>query len=196
MGAVTVDPPITKTVKVTRPFYNVVMVLKDAATGKVLRVVQSHNRVVDDGTLYYAQRGANETPTYTFNAGKLALASSYLVTEASGTTQTLGRLTFGSGTSGIRNFDSTYPKTNDSDTDNTGAGVRVVTYRRTYATSEANFTIKALGICRNGATTNPAAAASLRKILNYLTFATAEQITKTSSQTLKVFVNHTFSGPA
>lgn len=185
----------TKKVTIRRPAVNVVMVLRDAETGKVLRIVESHNRVVDEGTKYYAQRGANETPTYTFNAGKLALASSYRDTEASGTAQTLNRLVFTSGTSGIRNFDSTYPKTNDSDTDNTGAGVRTITYRRTYTTSEANFLIKALGICRNGATTNPAAASALRKILNYLTFSAAEQITKTSSQTLKVFVNHTFSGP-
>lgn len=185
----------TKKVSVRHPVANVVMVLKDAETGKVLRVVESHNRVVAEGTKYYAQRGANETPTYTFNAGKLALASSYRVTEASGTAQTLNSLVFTSGTSGIRAFDSTYPKTNDSDTDNTGAGTSVATYRRTYTTSEANFTIKALAICRAGATTNPAAASALRKILNYLTFSAAEQITKTSSQTLKVFVNHTFSGP-
>lgn len=172
---------------------NVLLILKDAATGRVEKVVEAHNLVTNDGAQFYAKKGAGETPTYTFNAGKLALASSYKGTESA--TRTLGFLTFGSAnTSGIRNFDAGYPKTNDSDTDNTGAGVRVVTYRRTYTTSEANFTIKALGICRNGATTNPAAAASLRVLLNYLTLATSERITKTSSQTLKVFVNHSFAG--
>lgn len=171
---------------------NVLLILKDARTGQVQKVVHAHNKVTNDGLQFYAKKGVGETPTYTFNAGKIALASSYKSVET--VTATLGLLTFGSAnTSGIQNFDSGYPKTNDSDTDNTGAGVRVATYRCTYATADANFTIKALAICRNGATTNPAASASLRKILNYLTLATAERITKTSSQTLKVFVNHSFA---
>jgi hypothetical protein len=173
---------------------NVLLILKDAATGRVEKTVFAENKVTNDGLEYYAESGTNSVPTYTFWAGKLALASSYQTLEASGgATATLNMLIFTSGTSGIRNFDSGYPKTNDTDSDNTGAGVRVATYRRTYSTSQANFTIKALGICRNGATTNPAASATLRKILNYLTLATAERITKTSSQTLKVFVNHTFA---
>jgi hypothetical protein len=186
-------PPKPPKVQVThRRVPNVILVLKDAATGRVERVVESHNIITNDGAEYYAENGTNSVPTYTFFKGKLALASSYKAAEVA--TATLGLLTFGSGTSGIRNFDSGYPKTNDSDTDNTGAGVRVATYRRTYTTAEANFTIKALAICRNGATTNPAASATLRKILNYITLSAAQQITKTSSQTLKAFVNHTFSG--
>jgi hypothetical protein len=171
---------------------NVIFVLQDAATGRVERVVRGANIVTNDGAQYYAQRGANATPTYTFNAGRLALASSYNATEA--VTRTLNNLIFTSGTTGIKTFDSGYPKTNDTDSDNTGSGVRVVTYRRTYATSEANFTIKALGIVRAGWTTNPSGSASLRKILNYLTLSAAQQITKTSSQTLKVFVNHSYTG--
>jgi hypothetical protein len=170
---------------------NVVLLLKDAKTGRVERVVEAHNLVTNDGAQYYAERGAAQTPLYTFNLGRFALASSFKFTEAA--TRTLNDLVF-STLSGIKTFDSGYPKTNDTDTDNTGAGVRVVTYRRTYATTQANFTIKALAVCRAGFTTNPASSASLRKILNYLTLSVAEQITKTSSQTLKAFINHTFAG--
>lgn len=172
---------------------NVLFLLQDAVTGRVERVVEVHNRVTTTGAEYYAERGAAETPTYTFNAGKLAIAASYRQTEAA--ERTLNDLVF-STLSGIQNFDATYPKTSDSDTDNTGAGALVATYRRTYSTSQGNFTIKALGIARQGYSTNPADAASLRKILNFVTLSVAQQITKTSSQTLKVFVNHTMSNPA
>lgn len=170
---------------------NVLLVLQDAATGRVEKIVHAKNLVTNDGAEYYAEQGANETPTYTFYAGKLALASSYKFVE--NPARTLNDLVF-STLSGIQSFDATYPKTSDSDVDNTGSGVRVATYRRTYTTAQANFTIKALAIARNGATTNPAASASLRKILNYVTFSVAQQITKTASQTLKAFVNHTFVG--
>ncbi len=171
---------------------NVLLVLQDAATGRVEKIVHAKNLVTNDGAKYYAQKGANETPTYTFNLGKLALASSYLAAEVA--TATLGLLTFSTLT-GIKTFDSGYPKTTDPDTDNTGSGVRVVTFRRTYTTAQANFTIKALAITRPVYTLNTSNANSLaRKILNYLTLSVAQQITKTSSQTLKAFVNHSFAG--
>lgn len=171
---------------------NVILMLQDAATGQVQQIVEAANLVTNEGAEYYAERGAPDASvTYTFNKGKLALAFSYRSTEAA--TRTLNDLVFTT-LSGIQSFDSTYPKTTDSDTDNTGSGVRVVTYRRTYTTSQGNFAIKALGIARHNYTTNPAGSASLRKVLTYITLATAQRITKTSSQTLKVFVNHTFAG--
>lgn len=175
-----------------RVLTNVILILQDADTGKTLRVVEAHNAVTLAGGEYYAERGAAETPTYTFNAGKMALASSYRQAESVSVARTVNDLVFTT-LSGVQVFDGGYPKTTDSDTDNTGSGVRVITYRRTYTTSQGNFTIKALGIGRNGFTTNPASSASLRVLLNYVTLSVAQQITKTSSQTLKVFVNHTMS---
>lgn len=184
-------PKVVVTHRPLKKKENVLLILQDAATGRVEKVVQAANIVTNDGAEYYAEKGAGETPTYTFNLGRFALASSYRSTEA--VTRTLNDLVF-STLSGIQAFDSTYPKTNDTDSDNTGSGVRVVTYRRTYTTAQANFTIKALAICRAGYTTNGASSASLRKILNYLTLSAAQQITKTSSQTLKAFANHSFQG--
>jgi len=183
-----------KTVTVTRrPMRaNVLLVLQDATTGKTLKTVHAKNIVTTDGATYYAQMGAGETPTYTFYTGNLALASSYLAAETP--SATLGLLTF-STLSGIQAFASTYPTTNDQDSDNTGAGTNVVTYHHLYTTTQANFTIKALAITRSSYTIETSVANnSLRKILNYLTLSTAQQITKTSSQVLKVFVNHSFSG--
>lgn len=173
-----------------------ILLLQDAETGRVEKIVSAQNKVTNDGAEYYAKRAALVSSAssgfYTFSKGKIALASSYKSNESA--TATIGFMTFGGGTTGIQSFDSGYPTVSDSDTDNTGSGVRVVTYRRTYTTAQGNFTIKALGIVRNGWITNQAGQASLRKILNFVTLAASEQITKTSSQTLKVFCNHTFAG--
>lgn len=171
---------------------NVLLVLQDAATGKTIRTVHAKNVVTNDGAEYYAERGAGETPTYSFGNGKLALASSYLAAETP--SATLGLLTF-STVSGIQSFTAGYPTTSDADSDNTGSGARVVSYHRLYTTTQGNFTIKALAVVRNDYTlSTDVASNSLRKILNYLTLSAAQQITKTSSQVLKVFVNHSFSG--
>jgi len=168
---------------------NVLLVLQDAATGRVEKVVEAKNIVTTSGNQYYAEKSAGQTPAMTFNKGKLTIASSYKSTETN--TRTYGDFvltTF----NGTQSFDSGYPKTSDTDTDNTGSGATVVTYRRTYTTSQGNITIKALGVSRFGATTT--AAVSLRKLLNYITLSSAQFVTKTSSQTLKAFINHTFLG--
>lgn len=179
---------VTVTHKPATSKMNVLLVLQDAATGRVERVVEGHNVVTLKGDQYYAEKGANQTPAWTFNLGRFIIAQSYKGTAS--TTKTYGDFVFTT-FSGIKTFDSGYPKTNDTDTDNTGSGVRVVTWRRTYTTAQGNFTIKALGIGRAGATTT--AAVSLRFLLNFITLTTAQRVTKTSSQTLKAFVNHSFS---
>lgn len=170
----------------------VVIVTKDATTGRVLqRVELAPNIVTNEGDKYYAQRGAAATPTYTFNAGMMVVAKSYTV--AATKVATFGRFVGLTTTySGRKTFDSGYPKTADTDTDNTGRTADAVTYKRTYTTSEANYTIKALGICRRNATT--AATSASKVLLSYKTLSAAQQVTKTSSQTLVVYINHTFNG--
>lgn len=170
----------------------VILVLKDAATGKVLmRRELEPNIVTNEGDKYYAQRGAASTPTYTFNRGMLVVGGPGGV--AATKVATFGRFTrMGSTYTGRQSFDSGYPKTNDSDTDNTGRTADAVTYKRTYSTSQANYTVQALGVCRLRATS--AAAAGSRVLLSYKTLSVAQQVVKTSSQTLVVYVNHLFNG--
>ena len=67
-----------------------------------------------------------------------------------------------------------------------------VTYKRTYTTAQANYTIKAVGISQLNATT--AAAAGTRELASYKTLSSAQQVVKTSSQTLTAYINHTFNG--
>jgi hypothetical protein len=172
---------------------SVLLVLKEAATGKVVRVVDAGpNIVTNAGDLYYAQRGAVETPTYTFNKGMLVVAKSYTVAAAK--TCTFGRLVLQQTMSaatyyGRQSFASGYPKTADSDTDNTQRTADGVTYKRIYTTSQANGTIKAVAVCRhNGATS------SNGQLLNFKTLSAAQTVVKTSSLTLTVYITHVFTG--
>ena len=83
-------------------------------------------------------------------------------------------------------FDSNYPKTADADSDNTGAGVDVVTYLTSWTTSDFNAT----GI-KGGAIHENASPVNATKLLTHFTISSFD---KTSSDTLKVFVNHTMNG--
>jgi hypothetical protein len=171
----------------------IIAVTKDAATGRVLHVLDiGPNIVTDVGDRYYAQRGAVEAVTHTFNIGHMVVAKSYRVTLANGAknTATFGRFVgFNPTYTGRDSFAAGYPKTADSDTDNTGRTIDAVTYKKVYSTSQANYTIRALGICKKSAVTS-----SSSQLLSYKTLTVAQYIQKTSSMTLTVYINHTFLG--
>lgn len=178
--------------EITRVKETIVLVEKDAKTGKTLRVQEiGPNIVTDVGDVYYAQRGAGGAVTYTFSVGEFVVAKSYTRTVAvHGKTCTFGRFVgFNPTYTGQKAFESTYPKANDSDADNTGKGTKVVTYKVIYGTGEANYTIRAIGICRNAAATN-----SNGQLLSYKTLTAAQRVTKTSSITLTAYLNHSFLG--
>jgi hypothetical protein len=145
------------------------------------RVIPGLNIVTNDGDQYYAQMACGETPTDDFDGGSggLRLGSSNTAPTKTDTDVT----TFLSGTGHA--LDATYEKTNDGDSDNTGAGVDVVTWRFSYATGEGN----ASGI-QEGAIVD--SISSPTAALTHFLFAAS--FNKTSSDTLKVFVNHTMNG--
>ena len=158
---------------------NVVVVLENAHTGKK-RVFKAKNLVTDAGDLHYAEHGAHASPTNVF--GIFELATGHTAVPAKG--QNRSNIT-GYVTGSQKAMTATYPKVNDVDSDNTGAGVDIVTYLVSYLTSEAN----------NGAITEviitnvtPGASEPI------LTHADLTSFAKTSSDTLKVFVNHTLTG--
>jgi hypothetical protein len=162
----------------------VTAVLENVFTGEK-RVFETENLVTTAGDLYYAQRSANETPTnFTSGAtfdGIMELYESDSGAVAEGNDRSdLGTIV-GSG----KAMDGTYPKTNDGDSDNTGSGTTVVTYLVSFTTGEVNGDIADVII------TNPSPGAS-EPILMHAEFGAA--FTKTSSDTLKVFVNHTLAG--
>ena len=87
-----------------------------------------------------------------------------------------------------------YPRTTDPDADNTGGAVDQVTWSYNWATGDFNTTsISDLtGGCILDRANNSAYAASTNKLLTHFDFASAFE--KTASDTLKIFVNHTFEG--
>ena len=75
---------------------------------------------------------------------------------------------------------------NDGDSDNTGAGTDIITYKVSYTTAEAN-----LADITDGILTNPSPGAS-EPVITHFEFTAS--FTKTSADTLKVFINHRMNG--
>lgn len=155
----------------------VVAVLENVKTGKK-RVFKSKNIVCTTGEIYYAERGAGASPTNAFGIFELGTAGN---APAAGSTRVDVTSKVASSQ---KAHDSTYPKANDGDSDNTGAGVDVTSYRVSYTTGEAN----SAGINRV-IITNASPGAS-EPLLMYAEFTA---FTKTSADTLKMFVNHQFA---
>jgi hypothetical protein len=145
-------------------------------------VIPGVNIVTNDGDIYYAQSAAAETPTDDFDGTNSGLRLGDDNTPSPAKTDTdVNNFLAGTGHA----LDATYEKTNDGDTDNTGAGTDIVTWRYSYTTAEGNASGIIEGAIVDNRTTPTAA---LTHFLFGASFA------KTSSDTLKVFVNHTMNG--
>jgi|GEM_PF-1317076 hypothetical protein len=154
---------------------NVAAVLRNVHTG-AFRVVFGANLVTNDGDQYYAEAAVG-SPSWSVAGMRLGTEA----TVAEKTDTDVGTFLAGSG----KAPKATYPKTGDADTDNTGAGVDVVTWTTEYTTAEGNGNgIAELAIVNH--LTTPT------KALTHALFAAP--FDKTSSDTLKVIVNHTFNG--
>lgn len=156
----------------------VVAVLRDPRLEREL-IVPGLNIVSNAGDLYYAQLGAGEAVTNDFAAGGLRLGDSNTAPAKTNTDVT----NFLAGTGHA--VDATYPQTDDGDGDNSGAGTDVVSYRYSYTTAQGNANGIIEGAIVDSIVTPTAA-------LTHFLFGAA--FNKTSSDTLKVFVNHTMNG--
>ena len=143
-------------------------------------MIPGKNIVTNDGDLYYAQKAVGDSPTTDFTTGGLNLGTSNTAVGKTDTDVT----TFG--TDGDIAESSGYPKVNDGDSDNTGAGTDIVTWKFSYGTADGNIT----GI-QEGAIVD-ILGASATKCLTHFLFASS--FNKTSSNTLVVYVNHRFNG--
>lgn len=147
----------------------------------------THNLVTNDGEIFYAKQGAGETPATNenFQSGRFEIGTT-AYTEAE--TDTFNEFDV-SGTSKIsgsrQTFTSGYPKTNDTgDTDNTGDAADAVSYAVNYTAAAWNDTDVEQGVIHDNAT--PTTSTKLLCAFSFTSFA------KTSSDTLKIFVNHAF----
>ena len=158
---------------------NVLAVLGLESGEKLL--IPGHNQVTDVGDVHYAQDGAEEAPTNAFGIMEVATAGT------PGKAQDRSDFTFVAASQLA--IDTGYPKTNDTDGDNSGTvGVDVCTYRCSWSKTDFNQTAITHGII-----TNVTPGASEPILTGY---AFAASFDKTADDTLKVFVNHEFSGQA
>jgi len=139
------------------------------------QIFEGRNVLCDFGDIYVAQMFAGDTPDDDFAAGGLKLGTG--VTGPLETDTDIETYVAAS----YKTIKATYPKQNDADANNGGAGVKVCTFAYFYDQAEVNVAnINEYAICTD-------VAAPPDGILNHGHFSAA--FTKIATQTLTVFVN-------
>tara|TARA_R100001530_G_C4312027_1_gene153303 strand:+ start:478 stop:1029 length:552 start_codon:yes stop_codon:yes gene_type:complete len=166
------------------PDLNICIVKENQETGEKTWLY-THNIVTNDGDLYYAQKSVAETPTSDFGGsdGRMELRTGSATPAKGDTYQQVTTPV----TASRKVKDSGYPKTNDNDSDNTGAGTDIVTWRTSWTTSDFNANA-IIGGCFHVGGASPGNSSKV------LTHFSITSFNKTTSDTLKIFVNHTFNG--
>ncbi len=172
--------------------------LENVHTGKKTWI-PFKNIVTDAGDLYYAERGAllttgtpiSPVPSNFTDANGvpdmiMELYDNTPANNAPAKANDRGDLLGTIAPSSAQPMDATYPLVNDPDPDNTGSGTDIITYRRSYTVAQAN-----LADITDLILTNPSPGAT-EPVIMHAEFAAA--FTKTSDDTLKVFVNHQMNG--
>lgn len=158
------------------------VVLHNEITGEK-RIILGRNLVTDAGDRWYAESACGETPTNTFANLFLATACS----EAGGNptkTSNYSHFTFHAGSEKAPT--ATYPKTDDDDSDNTGSGVDIVSWKYEYTTGDGPF------VAVTHSFIAAAAASGTDPILNGYKWGAAWS--KDGSTSAKVFANHEMLG--
>lgn len=158
---------------------NIVVVHRDARGRE--RIIRAKNLITSAGAIWYAQKAMGEAVTNNFiqmrvgtgNGGAWAAGSTY------------SNLT-GPIVASAKDVDAGYPKRNDNDAANTGAGVNVMSWRWSY--TSADFTS---GTPVTDAVITIAAPAGGSAILTGFTFGTS--FTLAAGESIKIFVNHTLT---
>lgn len=159
------------------------------------------NIVTNDGDIYYAKRACGETPASNENfgavsggAGATCILQNPSSADTVAKTDAYGQVSNPIVTSGAqKDCTSGYPKTNDSETDNTGRGTDVVTYKFSWTTSQID-TSSGNAITGGCIVDKAATLGSSVKILTHWNFSSPSSFHKTSTDTLTLYVNHTMNG--
>jgi len=150
------------------------------------------NLVVDTGESYYMELIAQDTPANTFNTMVLdnpSVNDTIAATDNFSDLDTQADGTLGENSGAEKAIDGTYPKRNDDDTSNPGAGAFVFTWRTSYLTTD--FDTDAVADVRVGMIT-PTNPTTTIPILNHWNFVSP--FAKPSTAALVVWVNHTLVG--
>jgi hypothetical protein len=143
------------------------------------RMLAAHNLVSTAGELHYAQLIAQATPTNAF--GVTELASAVPATPAAGD----DRADYTIIASSEKAHSAGYPKINDLDTDNSGKGADVYTFKNEWTAGDGNWADIDGGIITNA---SPGASEAI------LTGFTISNFAKDSSTALTLWVNHAPTG--
>lgn len=162
------------------PRHKNILAVLGTPEGKFL--IPASNIVTAAGDVWYAEKACAQTPTNGFNRHAMASARTSAWAKTGSASQ-YGNATVIAGSSQAN--DATYPKTADSDTDNTGAGADIVTHRVSYTAAAFNGTIVA-GLFHDS--TQTVSGSPLLTGYDFTSFS------KASTDTLKVFVNHDVTG--
>jgi hypothetical protein len=138
-----------------------------------------HNLISDDGELHYAQLINQDVPTNAFGVTELATATP----GTPAATDNRSHYTIQSGSE--KAHTATYPKINDTDTDNTGKGTDVYTFKNEWTAGDGNWTGLVGGIITNA---TPGAS---EVILTGFAFSSTN---KDSATALTLWVNHAPTG--
>lgn len=160
---------------------SVIAVLKNVETGEK-RVYKTRNIITDAGDVYYAQQAGDEVPTNAFDTLWLGTSAGSVAPSKTSDSDDIGFIA-----SSAKLVKAAYPQTNDGDADNTGAGADILTWTFEYAAGDfnnADIGDGQIGVGAHGAT---------EPVLTHFEF-TGGAFEKTSSDTLKVIVNHEFLG--
>lgn len=147
---------------------------------RLVRTIEGKNIVTNDGDLYYAQMAVGGTTvTDDFTAGGIRLGTG-TTTPAKADTDVETFVT-----SASKAESAGYPKTNDTDSNNSGGGTDIVTWKFVFAAGDFTGSAIAEGAIVDNITTPTAA-------LCHWKFAATFDVLSTNSVT--VFTNHTFNG--
>ena len=174
----------------TRKRCNVVALLRDVQTGEE-EIHLGANIVTNQGDKVYAQRGAGQTGgTWYMQLGNATISSISPAKTDAGCSTPIAV----SGSTYAVSIDASYPTSNDTDPDNSLSSVsaaKTTTWRRSYTVSQANASsISEVALVNY--TGNKTGSHTSANCLSHAKFSAA--FSKTSTQIMKIFVNHTFNG--
>lgn len=165
----------------SKPRWANVLVVHYDRRGRVKGTHRAKNLITDAGAIWYGQKITGETPTNAFIKGAVGTGNG----GAWGASSTYTNLT-GPIAGSVKDVDSGYPKRNDNDTANTGAGTKVVSWRWSYASSDfTSGTPVTDGVITVASPTTGTPILTGYTLGSSFTLATGESI--------KIFVNHTLT---
>lgn len=159
--------------------HDAVLVLTNLKTHEV-HYIPGQNIVTTTGNTFYAESSCGQTPTYSY--ANLFLATAGPAVPAVG--DDYDDFTVVAGSSKAKS--AGYPKCPDTDTDNTGKGATVVTWKFEYATGDGPFT----AITHSFIAVSGAGAGAT--ILN--SYKWESSWSKDASTTATIYTNHTMLG--